>query len=129
MVVSSDTIKGILQRGIISKAERLCNLRNACYYYVVWFVAQKIHFQEKFYSWKENSGYRKGKFNTGARKCEDKKAHVVCNMEHESGNPLITKNILHAGTKSVTFTSGTKVGYCRVSIGNNMGKSKIHVIN
>jgi hypothetical protein len=35
-------------------------------------------------------------------------------MEHKSGSPLITKNILHAGTKAVSFTTGTKVGCGRL---------------
>jgi len=34
---------------------------------------------------------------------------IVCNMGDKSENPLITKVVLHAGTKSVMFTMGTRV--------------------
>jgi len=40
---------------------------------------------------------------------------IICNMGDKSENPLITKVVLHAGTKSVTFTTGTRVRCCRLS--------------
>lgn len=46
-------------------------------------------------------------------------------MELKSGRSLITKTILHAGTKSVTFTTGTKVGYCS---SNPCQVNKIHKV-
>jgi hypothetical protein len=49
-------------------------------------------------------------------------------MEQKLGSTLITKNILHAGTKSVTFTTGTKVGYCRISSSDKIGKVGIYIM-
>jgi hypothetical protein len=37
---------------------------------------------------------------------------ISCNMGDKSENPLITKVVSHAGTKSVTFTTGTRVRCC-----------------
>jgi len=39
---------------------------------------------------------------------------ISCNMGDKSENPLITKVVSHAGTKSVTFTTGTRVRCCRL---------------
>lgn len=36
---------------------------------------------------------------------------IICNMGDKSENPLITKVVLHAGTKSLTFTTGTRVSF------------------